>query len=69
MQIKTTYIGKLNGINGVWCNFKPQNLIVKEEYSILYPSANKKLKHKQTKEIFSSVILTNGDSKENYTEV
>lgn len=69
MQIKTTYIGKLNGINGVWCDFKPENLIVKEEYSVLYPSPNKKLKHKQTQEIFNSVLLINGEVKENYTEI
>lgn len=69
MQIKTTYIGKLNGINGIWCDFKPEKAIIKEEYNILYPSPNKKLQNKQTKEIFSSVLLTDDDFKENYTEI
>ena len=37
MEIKTTYIGTLNGVNGFWCGFKPKGLEVTEERKVLYP--------------------------------
>lgn len=31
MEIKITYVGKLNGVNGIWCGFKPEGLEVIED--------------------------------------
>lgn len=67
MEIKTTYIGTLNGVNGFWCGFKPKGLEVTEERKVLYPKEGYDLE--KDGEIFSSVWLKDGMSKNDYKEV
>lgn len=69
MEIRKTYIGKIDGKGAICCGHKPENLEVETELPILYPSENMLLKRKSDGEVFDSVALTNGDSMENYEEV
>ena len=70
MQIKTTYKGITEqGIKGIWCGFKPDNITVTEEIQILYPDENKQLRNKTTGELTSCVILNNTTNQDDYEEV
>lgn len=69
MMIKTTYIGTLNGVHGVWCGFKPEGAIITKEIPVLYPDPEHKLRKKDTEELLDYVILKDGDSPDNYEEV
>ena len=70
MQIKTTYKGITEqGIKGIWCGFKPDNINVTEEIQILYPDENKQLRNKTTGELTSCVILNNRINQDDYEEV
>ena len=69
MHIKTTYIGTLDGISGMWCGFCPEDAVITEERQVLFPEEGYSLKRKATEEIFSAVWLKDGDVEENYEEV
>ncbi len=70
MEIRTTYKGiREDGVSGIWCGFKPDNITVTEEIHILYPDENKQLKNKNTEEILDSVILTDDISQEAFEEI
>ena len=69
MEIKITYIGTLNGINGFWCGFKPDGAIIQEERNVLFPTTKNGLKNKITLEEDASFWIKDGDSIENYEEV
>ena len=69
MKIKTTYVGTLNGINGMWCGFKPDGVIITEERPVLYAEENMDLIRIADEEnMGSSVWLQDGDVQENYRE-
>jgi hypothetical protein len=67
MYIKTTYKGTLNGVYGIYCGFKPDGLDVEEEVPVYYPSEGK-IFIKDGEE-YSAVVLQEGESIEDYTEV
>lgn len=69
MQVKTTYIGTLNGVHGIWCGFKPDGAIITKEIPILYPDHEKKLRKKGEEELLDFVILKEDDTEDNYEEV
>lgn len=70
MHVKTTYKGiREDGVKGIWCGFKPNNITVSEEIYILYPDGDNQLKNKSTGEILSSVILKEGISQDNFEEI
>lgn len=70
MEIRITYTGiKENGIKGIWCGFKPKDITVLKEESILYPEIGKKLKHKETGKIFSSFLLRDEITLNEFEEV
>ena len=70
MQIKTTYKGITEqGIKGIWCGFKPDNITVSEEIQILYPDKDKQLRNKTTGELTSCVILNDIVNQDDYEEV
>ena len=69
MYIKITYVGTLDGKEGMWCGFLPEGVIVEEERPILYPEEGYSLRRISTLEVFSSVWLKDGDVKENYEEI
>lgn len=67
MEIKTTYKGYINGVYGIYCGFKPDGLEVEEEVPVYYPSEGK-IFIKDGEE-YSAVVLQEGESIEDYTEV
>ena len=70
MQMRTTYKGTTeDGIKGIWCGFKPDNITVTEEIQILYPDENKQLRNKITGELTSYVILNGTTNQDDYEEV
>lgn len=68
MEIKTTYIGTLNGVHRVWCGVKPSGAIITKEIEILYPDEGKKLRKKGEEELLDFVILKE-DNIEDYEEI
>ena len=70
MEIRTTYKGiTKNGVKGIWCGFKPDDIKVTEELQILYPDKDMVLQDIATKETFTSVILGKESDKNNYEEI
>lgn len=70
MEIKITYVGTLNGVNGIWCGFKPKGIIIIEKRNVLYADDDKCLvRISDGENVGQSVWLYNGDVKENYKEV
>ena len=67
MQTTITYKGKLNGVNGLWCGFCPEGVEVEEEI-IVYKPDEGKIFVKDGEE-YSAVVLQEGESIEDYTEV
>lgn len=69
MQIKITYVGTLNGTNGILCGFKPESAIITEERPVLYAEDGYTLIRISDKEnVGSSIWLKDGDVQENYRE-
>lgn len=66
MRVKTTYVGTLNGVKGLWCGSKPKGIKVEEERKVLVPKEGYELE--KDGETFSAVWLKDGDVKENYKE-
>lgn len=69
MEIRTTYIGTLNGINGIWCGFKPDEAVISEEKLILYPDKDCLLKNKFTEDVVSSVCLLSAEQQSDWNEI
>lgn len=70
MEIRATYRGiTKDGVKGIWCGFKPDDIEVTEELQILYPDKDMILQDKATKGIFNSVILEKESDKNNYEEI
>ena len=69
MYIKTTYTGKLNGVFGIWCDFKPERAIISDEKQFLYAEYGKMLKHKITGEKSNYIMLSSDDTIDNYEEI
>ena len=66
MQTKITYRGTLNGVQGLWCGFKPEGLEVEQEIPVYYPDENKVfIKDGQE---YSVVVLESGESILDYEE-
>lgn len=70
MQVRTTYKGiREDGIKGIWCGLKPDNITVTEEINFLYPDEGKQLKYKPTGEILDYTILTKNIVQSDFEEV
>lgn len=66
MQTKITYRGTLNGVQGLWCGFKPEGLEVEQEIPVYYPDKNKVFVKDNVE--YSVVVLKDGESILDYTE-
>lgn len=67
MQTKTTYKGYINGIFGVYCGFKPDELEVTEEVLVYYPDKDKVFTKNGRK--YSAVILKENEDISDYEEI
>lgn len=64
---RKSYIGTLNGVNGIWCDKKPKGLKVKEEITFYTPEEGKTFL--KDGEYFSSVVIKEGVDIADYEEV
>lgn len=69
MNKTTTYVGILNGVNGLWCGFKPEGLEVTEEREVLHADEGKILINKKTYQKDYSVVLSEEVLEEDYDEI
>ena len=69
MKIIKTYIGTLDGVNGIWCGFKPEGAIITEEKLALRSELGYKLKNKETEETCHSVIIQTPEEQNNWEEI
>ena len=67
MKERKSYIGKLNGISGVWCDQKPEGLEVEKEITFYSPDEGKMLC--KDGEMFESIVIDENTKIEDYTEV
>lgn len=67
MQTKITYKGYIDGVYGIYCGFKPENLEIEEEVTVYYPDENKIFM--KNGEEFGAVVLQEGESIDDYDEV
>lgn len=69
MEIRTTYIGTIDGIKVIVNGDKPENMIVEETKQVLYPASGYVLKRISDNTQHACVVLEDGDTMENYTDV
>ena len=69
MFTKTTYIGTLNGVHGIWCGFLPEGVVVEEERLVLYPEEGYDLKNKISEEIVSAVWIQSAEQQQDWEEI
>lgn len=69
MEIRTTYIGILDGVHGIWCGFKPKGLVIESEQLVLYPKEGYILVNKQSGEEQFSVCINSKEEKSDWAEV
>lgn len=67
MQTKITYKGYIDGVYGIYCGFKPENLEIEEEVTVYYPDENKVFI--KDGEEYDAVVLQDGESIADYDEV
>ena len=67
MQMKKTYKGYKNNVYGIYCGFKPRGLKNVEEVEVYYPDEG--YIFVKNGEEFSSVVLQEGESIEDYEEI
>ena len=67
MQTKITYKGYIDGVYGIYCGFKPENLEIVEEVTVYYPDENKVFI--KDGEEYGAVVLKEGESIADYDEV
>lgn len=65
-----TYIGTFDGINGMWCGFKPDGVIVTEEREVLHAKEDgyTLIRKSDGEDVSNSVWLKDGDYQDNYIE-
>ena len=63
MKIKITYVGILNRKRAMTCGFKPEEIIVEEERSVLFPEEGKELlkNNEIYRDVYESQTGGNGD--------
>lgn len=69
MEIRTTYIGTLNGVHGIWCGFKPKKAVIEEERLVLYPAEGYELRNLISGEIQSAVWLQSAEQQDYWEEI
>lgn len=69
MEIRTTYVGTLNGVHGIWCGFCPEGVVVEEERLVLYPATGYLLKNKISEEEVSAVWIQSAEQQADWEEV
>lgn len=64
---RKSYIGKLNGVSGIWCDQKPEGLDLTDVITFYSPDEGKVFI--KDGEFFDSVVIKDGVKIEDYIEV
>ena len=67
MKERKSYMGTLNGINGIWCDQKPEGLEVSKEITFYTPDEGKVFV--KDGEFYDSVVIQDDVRIEDYEEV
>lgn len=67
MKERHSYIGKLNGISGIWCDQKPEGLELTKTVDFYTPDEG--CIFVKDKEYFDSVVITDGVDINDYVEI
>lgn len=67
MKERKSYVGTLNGVNGVWCDKKPKGLKLKE--TIIFYTADEGMVFTKDGELFNSVVIKEGVNIKDYVEI
>ncbi len=68
MQVRTTYVGTINGFGAICNGEKLEKMVVEEERQVLYADEGKILRNKTTGELNSAVWLKD-TTEEDYEEI
>lgn len=68
MKERHSYIGTLDGVNGVWCDQKPKGLKVKDTITFYSPDEDKVFVDKEGNMV-DSVVIKDGVNIEDYVEI
>lgn len=67
MKERKSYMGKLNGVSGIWCDTKPADLEVTKEITFYTPDEGKVFV--KNGEFYDSVVINDDVKIEDYEEV
>lgn len=63
-----TYIGKLKGVSGIWCDKKPKGIEVEKEITFYSPDEGNVFVDKEGNMV-DSVVITDGVDIKDYVEI
>lgn len=67
MKERKTYIGKVNGVAGIFCDIKPENIELEKE--ITFYSPDEGMIFTKDGELYDSVVINDDVKIEDYEEV
>lgn len=67
MKEHKSYIGKLNGVSGIWCDQKPEDLKLEEEITYYVPDEGKIFE--RNGKLFDVVVIKKGIDIRSYAEI
>lgn len=68
MKERKTYIGKVNGVAGIFCDIKPENIELEKEITFYSPDEGKVFVDKEGN-MLDSIILNEGETIDAYHEI
>ena len=68
MKERTTYIGTLKGIKGIWCDKKPEGIELEKEITFYSPDEGKVFVDKEGN-LVDCVVIQDGIDIADYTEI
>lgn len=68
MKERKSYIGTLNGVNGVWCDKKPKGIELKETITFYSADEGKVFADKEGN-LLDTVVIKDGVNIEDYVEI
>lgn len=68
MKERKTYIGKVNGVAGIFCDIKPENIELEKEITFYSPDEGKVFVDKEGNMV-DSVVITDGVDIKDYVEI
>lgn len=67
MKERKSYVGTLNGVNGIWCDKKPKGLKLKE--TIVFYAPDEGMIFTKDGELFDSIVIKDDVKIEDYVEI